>query len=118
LYVTNLRIDPNPPVRGAELNFYATFANTASTIYNPRWVVYIYKADTPNRTYGETSILQSTIAGGTGEIKALGFWKLPLGGPCDYFFARVASLDVNNKPVMYTSPDGAVFEKGFTVCPP
>lgn len=118
LYVSNLRIEPNPPVRGADLNFFVTFSNTAGSIYNPKWLVYIYKADNPNRSYSETTVLQSSISAGTIEIRSLGSWKLGLGGPCDYFFARVGFLDINNRPVMYTQPDGTVFEKGFTVCPP
>jgi hypothetical protein len=118
LYVSNLRIEPNPPVRGTDLNFFVTFSNTAGSVYNPKWLVYIYRADTPNRSYSETTALQSAISAGTIEIKSLGSWKLGLGGPCDYFFARVGFLDINNRPVMYTQPDGTVFEKGFTVCPP
>lgn len=105
-------------MRGADLSFYVTFLNTAGTVYNPKWLVYIYKADTPNRSYSETTALQISIPAGANEFKSLGNWKLGLGGLCDYFFARVGFLDANNKPVMYTSPDGSVFEKGFTVCPP
>lgn len=118
LYVSNLRIEPSPPVRGADLNFYVTFLNTAGSVYNPRWLVYIFRADTPNRSYSETTVLQSSIPAGTNEVKSLGSWKLGLGGPCDYFFARVGFLDINNRPVMYTQSDGTIFEKGFTVCPP
>lgn len=117
LYVSNMRIEPNPPVRAEDLKFYVTFSNTAGSVYNPRWLVYIFKADTPNRSYSETTALQSSIPSGIIEIKSDGSWKLGPGGPCDYFFARVGFLDNNNKPVMYTSPDGNVFEKGFTVCP-
>jgi hypothetical protein len=118
LFVTGLRIEPNPPTRGTDLTFYATFANTTGAVQNYKWLVYIYKTDTPNRSFSETSALQSAIPTGTNELKSLGAWKLSLGGPCDYFFARVARLDQDNKPVMFTRPDGQVYEKGFTVCAP
>jgi hypothetical protein len=118
LYVSDLRIDPNPPVRGPELNFFATFVNAAGTVQNFKWLVYIYRSDTPNKSYGETSPLLTAIPTGTNPFKSNGYWKLPLGGPCEFFFARVAWLDQNNKPIEFTTPDGKVFNKDFTVCPP
>ncbi len=118
LYVTNLRIDPNPPTRGTDLNFFATFVNTTGNVQNYKWLVYIYKADAPSKSFSETSALSSAIPTGTNELKSLGSWRLSLGGPCDYFFARVARLDQDNKPVMFTRPDGQIYEKGFTVCAP
>lgn len=117
-YVTNLRIDPNPPTRGSDLIFFATFMNTMGDIQNYKWLVYIYRTDTPNKSTGETTALPSAIPVGTNELKSLGAWKLPLGGPCDFFFARVARLDQNNQPVMLNRPDGQVYEKQFTVCAP
>ena len=119
LYVTNLRIAPNPPVRGVDLVFYVTFLNSGNSDFNPRWLVYIYKADNPNHSLSETTALQSSIPPGTNEIRSDGSWKLGAGTPpCDYFFARVASLESNRRAVAFTQPDGAIFEKGFTICPP
>ncbi len=116
--MTDLRVDPNPPTRGAELNFYPMFLNTTGTVQNFKWIVYIFRADTPTKSFGETTSLLTAIPTSGGEFKSLGFWKLPLGGPCDYFFARVAWFDPNNQVINFTTPDGKVFEKGLTVCPP
>ena len=116
LYLTSLRINPNPPTRGTELTFYATFANTTSTIQNYKWTVYIYRADTPSKSFSETSALQSAIPVGTKEIQGAGSWKLSLGGPCENFIARPAFFDQNNQPLSFKQPDGKVFEKNFTVC--
>ena len=118
LFVTNLRIDPNPPTRGTDLVFYPTFVNTTGSVQNYKWIVYVYRSDTPSRTTGESTALQSAIPVGTNEVKGAGNWKIGLGGPCEYFFARVAWLNQDNQPKMFTRPDGQVYEKGFTVCAP
>lgn len=117
LYIADLRIDP-PPVRGLDLRFLATFINSAGRAQNYRWEVFIYKADTPNRIFGETARTDSLIPTGTAEQLSSGSWKLPLGGPCDYFFAQVGWLDNDNKVTFFTAPSGQIFQKGFTVCPP
>jgi len=118
LFVTNLRIDPDPPVRATELQFYPTFQNNTGNLQNKRWVVYIYRTDTPNRSTGETPRTTTGIPPGTSEQKTSVGWKLGGGGPCEYFFARVAQIDEQeNKPVFFTQPNGKVFEKGFTICP-
>ncbi len=116
VYVTDMRIDP-PPVRGPDLKFYATFLNSMDREQNYRWAVYIFRADTQRGT-GETSRTDSTIPTGTAEELSNGAWKLPLGGPCDYFYAQVGWINPENKAVWFTTPAGAVFQKGFTVCPP
>ena len=118
LFVTGLRTLPDPPVRGPDLKFLVTFSNGTGRDQNYRWLVQIYKADTPNKSFGETTVSNAPIPPGAIEQTSLGAWRLPLGGPCDYFFARVVSFNADNKPVPFTTPDGKVFEKGLTICPP
>lgn len=118
LYVTSLRIDPNPPTRGSDLVFHATFLNTTGTVQNFKWLVYIYRPETPTRSYSETTLTMSSIPVGTSEFKSLGAWKLPLGGPCENFFARVAWFDENNKAINFTKPDSQLFSQDFSVCAP
>jgi len=118
LYVTNLRIDPNPPPRGTDLTFYATFLNTTDVVQNYKWIVYIYRPDNPNRSFSETTRTETGIPVGSNESKSLGSWKIPLGGPCEYFFARVAFFDQENKAHPFARPDGQVYQKDFPVCPP
>lgn len=84
---------------------------------NYRWVVYIFKADT-QKVIGETTRTDLSIPVGTFERQSNGYWKLPLGGPCDWFYAQVGWLNADNKVTWFTTPSGAVFQKGFTVCPP
>lgn len=112
-----MRVEPNP-VRGQPLTFYPTFFNNTGSPQNIKWVVYIYRSDTPNRRIAETTALYLTIPPGTFEQKGLGTWKLDLGGPCDYFYAEVAFFDANNRGVSFTTPDGTVYQKGLTLCPP
>ena len=116
LFMINLRIDPNPPTRGSELVFSATFVNTTGTAQNYRWLVYIYRPDNPNNPFGQTTPLLTGVPVGTNEFKGAGTWKIGLGGPCENFLARPAWLDQNNKPFNFTRPDGTPFEKSFTVC--
>ncbi|GEM_PF-4277856 len=118
LFVTNLRIDPDPPIRGADLQFTASFLNTATGDQNLRWSVLLYRAANPANSFGETAAAMTTFPPGTREVRALGNWGIPLGGPCEYMFARVTWLNQDNVEVPFTAPDGKVFEKGFTVCAP
>lgn len=118
LYVTSLRIDPDPPLRGPDLRFIPTFSNSLGKPQNYRWVVYIYRADSLNRSFGETTRTDTPIEVGILEIPSFGSWKLPLGGPCEFFIAQVGWFNNENKVVMFTTPTGQVFQKGFTICPP
>lgn len=116
LYATGLRIDPLP-VRGSDLKFYVTFLNSMEQEQNHRWTVYIFRADN-QKGIGETTRTDTPIPVGTVEMLSFGSWKLPLGGPCDYFYAQVGWSNAENKAVWFTTPTGSVFQKGFTVCPP
>ena len=116
LYITSLDIVPDPPTRGSNLLFYSTFANTTGSPQTFRWIVYIYRTDNPNTSFGETTITSSSVAVGAHTEESLGYWKLPLGGPCENFIARVDWMDQNNKTTPFLKPDGQVFEKQFTVC--
>lgn len=113
-----MRLDPPQPVHGQEISFFVSFLNTAATDQNPKWVVFVYRADSPTRPNTQTSVTQTTIQPGTLEIKApSGVIKFgATGNACDFYFARVDSLDINNKGTDMVKPDGPVFEKGFTVC--
>jgi hypothetical protein len=115
LYITSLRTVPDPPVRG-EIEFHATFLNATNAPQNYRWVVFIYKADTPNKSFGQTTQTTSAIPLGTSEQKSLGAWRLGPGGGCEFFFARVAFFNESNNPIPFTAPNGKVFEKAFSLC--
>ncbi len=116
VYITDLRTDP-PPVRGPDLTFYATFLNSIGREQNVRWAVYIFRPDT-QRSTGETTRTDTMVPAGTTEQPSLGSWRLPLGGPCDYFYAQVAWINTENKPVWFTTSSGSTFQKVFAVCPP
>jgi hypothetical protein len=117
VYVTELRTDPNPPNRTAQLTFYVTFANSMGSPQNYRWIVYIYRFDAPTRSTGETTQTQVLIPNGSSEQKSDGFWRLGPGSQCENFFARVAWLDQDKRATNFSRPDGKVFEKNLTLCP-
>ena len=116
LYITSLDIVPDPPTRGSELLFYATFANTTGSPQTFRWIVYIYQSSNQNTSFGEATATTSSITLGAHTEQSLGYWKLPLGGPCEDFIGRVDWMDQNNKTTPFLKPDGQVFERSFTVC--
>ncbi len=116
-FVTNLRISPDPPLRGQDLSFYVTFQTDVPTEF--RAVVYIYSFDSPNKATGQTDEKwRVMIPAGTTELQALGTWQLRLGGGCENFFARVSYIDEENKKHTLTRPDGSAFEPPITICPP
>jgi hypothetical protein len=117
LYATAMRLEPAQPAHSQATSFFVTFLNTATTDNNQRWAVYIYKADNLTRRNNETTVLPTTFQPGSVELKSIGTFQIgSTGNPCDYFSARVVTLDQNNKGIELTKPDGTVFEKGFTVC--
>ncbi len=118
LFVTNLRLQPSgTPQHFMPTTFFATFQNTTTTVQNFTWRVYIYRADTPNKSNIETTNLLTAFPVGTEEVQSLGtFTYGATGNPCDYFFARVGWIDANNKITFFTTPDGQVYQKGFQVC--
>lgn len=117
LYVTDLKIDPDPPTVGNTFTFTPSFQNTANSSLNFTWRVLIYRADTPAKSYSDTTWSNTSFPTGTSSLPSLGGWDLPSGTPCDWYFARVVWQDTNNNEVPFTTPDGKVFEKGFTTCP-
>lgn len=116
LYVTDLRTDPNPPLRGTDITFSATFLNTTGVVQNYRWIVYIYRPDNLTRSLNETTRTETSLAVGNTQAKSLGMWKIPVGGPCEDFVARVAFFDQQNQAVPFMKPDGQVFQKEMRVC--
>ncbi len=118
LYVLYLNTIPDPPIRGAELAFFAGFANNTTSPQTFRWIVYIYKADNLARSFGETTVTSTIAPPGSEQVQSLGFWKLPLGGPCEDYVARVALIDQNNRAAEFKMPNGQSFAKPMTVCPP
>ncbi|MCL4394956.1 MAG: hypothetical protein M1482_09180 [Chloroflexi bacterium] len=117
LYVTSVRLDPEQPTHGQSISFYVSFLNTATSVQNVKWQVYIYRADNPTRRNNETTVVQTAFNPGPIELQAVGTFRYgSTGNACDFFFARVDQLDINNKGIDLTKPDGQVFEKGFSIC--
>jgi hypothetical protein len=117
LFVSALGLSPAQPAFNQDITFNATFLNNSSTVQTFNWKVYIYRADTPDRSNNETTALLTSFPVGTGQYTSLGsFHYGPTGYTCEYFFARVGWLDANNQINFLLAPDGTVFQKGFTIC--
>lgn len=116
LYVTDLRIQPWP-VRGTDLKFLVTFLNSMGRDQTYQWKVYIFRAENPDRSFGETARTSGAIASGTVELPSNGSWKLTGGGGCENFFAQAGWVTDDNRIVWFTLPNGQIFQKGFSVCP-
>jgi hypothetical protein len=119
LYVTSLRVQPAQPAFNQSIRFFPTFANTTQGDFAATWLVYVWKADEVTKTNNETAESFTHFPVGTAEYAAAddaGFKYGPTGRVCEYFFARVAMLDPNNKPIYFTDLAGKTVEQGFAVC--
>ncbi len=115
--MTSLRLDPPSPKRREDVAFYPMFLNTTGSEQRYSWLVYIYRADNPRRSFGETAKSTEPVPVGAAELKANGGWKLTGGGECENFTARVAWINQENQPVPLGKPDGQTYELPFSVCP-
>jgi hypothetical protein len=118
VFVMDLNMNPNPPRVGNTFTFTPSFQNTASDPLNFRWRVLIYRADTPSKSYTDTTWTPTSFPTGASALTSLGGWVLPSGTACDYYYATVVWLDANNNQVPFMKPDGTSFQKGFSTCPP
>ncbi len=119
LYVTSLRVQPAQPAFNQGISFFPTFVNNTQGDYSAKWLVYVWKADEVLKTNNETAALFTHFPVGTAEYAAAddgGFKYGGTGKTCEYFFARVAMLDNNNKPIYLTDLSGKTVEQGFAVC--
>ncbi len=117
LYVTAIRLDPSQPAHAQDISFSVSFLNTANGDQNQKWVIYIYRADNPTKINLQTAVTQSTFPSGSTDLQALPPVKFGVtGNACDYYFAQVDSVDVNNKGTPLSQPDGQALTKGFAVC--
>ena len=117
LYVTSIRLDPSQPAHAQNISFNVSFLNTANGDQNQKWVIYIYRADNPTKINQQTAVTQSTFPPGATDLQALPPVSFGVtGNACDYYFAQVNSIDINNKGTPLTQPNGQALTKGFAVC--
>ena len=117
LFVTSMRLEPSQPGHGQDITFYPTFNNPTGATLNYNWKVFIYNAASPaNPVLDTTPVPGSFAPGTTNEGKSGSNYKYgATGNQCDYFFARVGFMD-GDKRVFFTTPDGKIYEKGFSIC--
>ena len=118
LFVTGLRLQPfETPQHNMDTTFFPTFLNNSDKVQNFTWNVYIFKADSPNKSNTDLTGVFTSFQPGTKEVQASGTFRYgPTGYRCDYFFARVGFMDANNNIIYFSQPNGQVFQKGFQVC--
>lgn len=118
LYVSDLIVDPVQAAHGQNIAFAVAFSNTSSGDQNVKWKVYVYRADNPIKSNTESAAVPVSYPPGMIPLQSvpLNFKLGSTGNNCDYFFARVATLDNNNQPNVLNGLDGKIFEKGFAIC--
>ncbi len=117
LYVSDLKFNPSPVSMGTQVTFTPTFQNTANNPLTFKWRVLIYRADTTDKSYGDTTWTTTEFPGGASDQLSLGDWHASPDIVCNWYFVRVVWQDQDNNQVPLTTTDGNVFEKGFTTCP-
>lgn len=119
LYVTAMGMDQAQPVHRQLINFTVSFLNTTDGDLTVKWRVYIYRADTPSKSNTDSAPVLATLHPGPtpDQPVPMNFKYGSSGNACDYFYARVDTVDSSNKPTgELTTTDGKVFQKDFAVC--
>jgi len=117
VYVTAIKIDPNPGKSGQSPTFTVTFENRTGQPQIYRWFIKIYEKDQP-QSFGETSKLESWLPINTITLPSVSDWKTTaVASECSFYIARVFWLDANNQVNEFSKPNGASTATGFNVCP-
>ncbi len=117
IYITSLRVEPDPPKRGQELVFMVTFLNTTDAQHSLRWQVLIYRPGNLGHSLGETSVAGvNDLPRGALELRAAGSWRMSGPGPCEQVIVRVVRV-AEGQVAPLIRPDGQFFEHGMSVCP-
>lgn len=99
VYVTDLRVSPNPPAQRQPATFTVSFLNTNPQSVGLEWRVVIMNPNKPgrNKDWGESQLVGITIPPGRSEF-SLTYTPVTNSGPCIPLQALVArSLDDNGR---------------------
>lgn len=117
VYVTNLRVSPNPPRRAEQVTFTASFWNTNRESVGMNWRIILLDPNRQgrNKDYGESPFAGITVPPGRTEY-SITFTPVNSGGPCTMLQAIPARRQDDNSRIFLMGTSGSPFSGFFTFC--
>lgn len=117
VYVTDIRVSPNPPHQRQEITFTASFINTNPQNVGLEWRIVMLNPNKSgrNKDWGESQLVGITIPTGTSEF-SLVYTPVTSGGPCVTLQALVARRLDDNGRFLLPGVKGTPFANNLTFC--
>lgn len=117
VYVTNLRVSPNPPRQRQEITFTASFLNTNDAGVGMEWRIVLMDPNKQgrNKNYGESRPWGITVPPGRSEF-SLVYIPVTSSGPCVTLQALVARRLDDGGRFVFHNTNGGTFSTMITFC--
>lgn len=117
VYVTNIRVAPNPPGRGNQVTFTASFYNTNRASVGMNWRIILMDPNRQgnNKDYGESPFAGITVPPGRTDF-SITFVPVSGDGPCQTLQVAAARRHDDNSRDYLAATTGGRFTTAFTFC--
>jgi hypothetical protein len=116
VYVTNIRVSPNPPPRQGEVTFTASFWNTNRESVPMNWrIILLDPEKARNKDFGESPFAGITVPPGRTEY-SITYTPVNNGGPCLTLQALAARRQDDNSRVYLNGTSGSPYATFVTFC--
>ncbi len=116
VYITNIRVSPNPPPRQAQVTFTASFWNTNRESVGMYWrIILLDPNKARNKDYGESPFAGITVPPGRTEF-SISYTPVNSGGPCVTLQALAARRRDDNSRVYLNATNGSAYATSVTFC--
>lgn len=117
VYVTNIRVSPNPPSRRAEITFTASFYNTNRESVGMNWRIILLDPNKEgrNKDFGESPFAGITVPPGRTDF-AITYVPVNTGGTCLTLQVLAARRQDDNSRVYLLGTHGSPYAASVTFC--
>lgn len=117
VYVTNIRVSPNPPSRRAEITFTASFYNTNRESVGMNWRIILLDPNKEgrNKDFGESPFAGITVPPGRTDF-AIRYVPVNTGGACLTLQVLAARRQDDNSRVYLLGTHGSPYAANVTFC--
>lgn len=117
VYITNIRVSPNPPGRNNTVTFTASFYNTNRESVGMNWRIILFNPNRQgnNKDYGESPFSGITVPPGRTDF-SITFVPVTEGGACITLQALAARRRDDNSRDYLASTSGGPYSTNFTFC--
>lgn len=115
VYITNIRVSPNPPGRGSPVTFTASFYNTNRDSVGMNWRIILMDPNrqSNNKDYGESPFTGITVPPGRTDFSIT---FVPVTGPCTTLQALAARRRDDNSRDYLSATTGGRFATYINFC--